>query len=90
MRREHPKDHASQSSKLSEKGDGVGESILGQSRCGTSKTDRSRKQLYTTTAVLASPQSAIKTGKFCDVSEMTSLKNFVTSFAGHIAAEAAR
>lgn len=49
-----------------------------------------QEQLYTTTAVLASPQSAIKTGKFCDVSEMTSLKNFVTSFAGHIAAEAAR
>jgi hypothetical protein len=49
-----------------------------------------QEQLYTTAAVLASPQSAIKTGKFCDVSEMTSLKNFVTSFAGHIAAEAAR
>lgn len=49
-----------------------------------------QEQLYTTTAVLASPQSAIKTGKFSDVSEMTSLKNFVTSFAGHIAAEAAR
>jgi hypothetical protein len=49
-----------------------------------------QEQLYTTTAVLASPQSAIKTGKFSDVSEMTSLKNFITSFAGHIAAEAAR
>lgn len=49
-----------------------------------------QEQLYTTAAVLASPQSAIKTGKFSDVSEMTSLKNFVTSFAGHIAAEAAR
>lgn len=49
-----------------------------------------QEQLYTTTAVLASPQSAIRTGKFSDVSEMTSLKNFVSSFAGHIAAEAAR
>lgn len=48
------------------------------------------EQLYSTTAVLATPQSAIKTGKFSDVSEMTSLKSFVTSFAGHIAAEAAR
>lgn len=49
-----------------------------------------QEQLYTTTAVLASPQTAIKTGKFADVSDMTSLKTFVTTFAGHIAAEAAR
>jgi Restriction endonuclease XhoI len=49
-----------------------------------------QEQLYTTTAVLASTQSAIKTGKFSDVSEMTSLKSFVSSFAGHIAAEAVR
>lgn len=49
-----------------------------------------QEQLYTTTAVLASPQTAIKTGKFSDVSDLTSLKTFVTSFAGHIASEAAR
>jgi type II restriction enzyme len=49
-----------------------------------------QEQLYTTTAVLASPHTATKTGKFSDVSEMTSLKTFVTSFAGHIAAAAAR
>jgi type II restriction enzyme len=49
-----------------------------------------QEQLYTTTAVLASPQTAIKTGKFSDISDMTSLKTFVTTFAGHIAAEAAR
>ncbi|MBP6506730.1 MAG: hypothetical protein KA257_04125 [Opitutaceae bacterium] len=49
-----------------------------------------QEQLYTATAVLASPQTAIKSGRFSDVSEMTNLKNFVTSFAGHIAAEAAR
>lgn len=49
-----------------------------------------QEQLYTTTTVLASPQTAIKTGKFSDVSDMTSLKTFVTSFAGHIASEAAR
>ncbi len=49
-----------------------------------------QEQLYTTASVLASPQTAIKTGKFSDVSDMTSLKTFVTSFAGHIAAEAAR
>jgi hypothetical protein len=49
-----------------------------------------QEQLYTATAVLASPQAAIRTGKFSDVSEMTSLKTFVASFAGHIASEAAR
>jgi len=49
-----------------------------------------QEQLYTTAAVLASPRTARSTGKFLAVSEMTSLKTFVTSFAGHIAAEAAR
>jgi hypothetical protein len=49
-----------------------------------------QEQLYTTATVLASPKTAIKTGEFHDVSEMTSLKAFVTSFAGHIASEAAR
>jgi len=49
-----------------------------------------REQLYTTTAVLVSPQAAINASKFSDVSDMTSLKTFVTSFAGHIAAEATR
>ena len=47
-------------------------------------------QLYTITAVPASPTTAIKTGAFSDVSDMTSLKTFVTGFAGHIASEAAR
>ena len=49
-----------------------------------------QEQLYTTAAVIASPMTAIRTGVFSDVSEMSSLKNFVASFAGHIAAEAAR
>lgn len=49
-----------------------------------------QEQLYTTAAVIASPKTAIRTGVFSDVSEMSSLKNFVASFAGHIAAEAAR
>lgn len=48
------------------------------------------EQLYTSTAVLASPRTASRSGKFSDVSEMTSLKAFVTAFAGHIAATAAR
>jgi hypothetical protein len=49
-----------------------------------------QEQLYTTAAVLASPRSAAHDGTFSSVSEMTSLKHFVTAFAGHIAAEAAR
>ena len=49
-----------------------------------------QEQLYTTAAVLASPKSAITTGTFSDVSDLTSLKNFVTRFAGHVASEAAR
>jgi hypothetical protein len=49
-----------------------------------------QEQLYTTAAVIASPKTAVRTGMFSDVSDMSSLKNFVASFAGHIAAEAAR
>jgi restriction endonuclease XhoI-like protein len=49
-----------------------------------------QEQLYTTAAVLASPRTAATTGKFETLSEMTSLKTFVTTLAGHIAAEAAR
>jgi len=49
-----------------------------------------QEQLYTTATVLASPRTAVADGAFSDLSEMTSLRTFVTSFAGHIAAEAAR
>jgi hypothetical protein len=49
-----------------------------------------QEQLYTTASVLASPRSAATTGEFSNLSELTSLKTFVTSLAGHIAAEAAR
>ena len=49
-----------------------------------------QEQLYTTACVIASPSSAAADGAYSDVSDMTSLKTFVTSFAGHIAAEAAR
>ncbi len=48
------------------------------------------ERLYTTATIMASPRTAAATGEFVDLSELTSLKNFVTSFAGHIAAEAAR
>lgn len=48
------------------------------------------EQLYTTASIIASPRSAVTTGEFVDFSEMTGLRAFVTSLAGHIAAEAAR
>ncbi len=49
-----------------------------------------REQLYTTASVIASPRSAVTTGAFVELSAMTGLSTFVTSFAGHIAAEASR
>ena len=49
-----------------------------------------QEQLYTTAAVLASPRDAASSGEYVHLSEMTGLKNFVSAFAGHIAAEAAR
>ncbi len=49
-----------------------------------------QEQLYTTAAVLASPRSAAQTGEISAMSSMTDLKTFVTSLAGHVAAEAAR
>ena len=49
-----------------------------------------QEQLYTTAALLASPRTAVTTGEFNALSEMTNLKTFVTTLAGHIAAEAAR
>lgn len=49
-----------------------------------------KEQLYTAAALMASKRSAKDDGAFCELSELTSLKNFVASFAGHIAAEAAR
>jgi hypothetical protein len=49
-----------------------------------------KEQLYTTASVISSPRTAVSTGEYADLSEMTSLKTFVTSLAGHIAVEAAR
>jgi hypothetical protein len=39
---------------------------------------------------MASPRTAADSGEFMDLSELTSLKTFITSFAGHIAAEPAQ
>lgn len=46
--------------------------------------------LYTSASFIASPRSAGKDGAYEHLSELTSLKTFVTEFAGHIAAVAAR
>lgn len=50
----------------------------------------SQERLYTTASLMTSPRDAKDSGAFADLSELTSLKTFVTSFAGHIASEAAR
>jgi hypothetical protein len=39
---------------------------------------------------MASPRTAATTGEFVDLSELTGLRTFITTFAGRIAAEAAR
>lgn len=49
-----------------------------------------QEQLYTTAALIASPRTAAKTGEFVQMSDMTNLKTFVSSLAGHVAAETAR
>ena len=49
-----------------------------------------QEQLYSAASVITSARSAKVTGDYGDLSGMTSLKTFVTSLAGHIAAEAAR
>ena len=49
-----------------------------------------QEQLYTTATVLLSPRTSVEGGAYSELSEMTGLKTFVTSLAGHAAAEAAR
>ncbi|MBK6930126.1 MAG: PaeR7I family type II restriction endonuclease [Saprospirales bacterium] len=49
-----------------------------------------QEQLYSAASVITSTRSAEMTGDYSDLSGMTSLKTFVTSLVGHIAAEAAR
>lgn len=49
-----------------------------------------QEQLYTTACVISSPRTAVQSGEYKEVSEMTGLKAFVASLAGHCAAEAAR
>jgi len=49
-----------------------------------------QEQLYTTAAVIAAERSAVDSGDFTNLSNMTSLKAFITSLAGHAASTAAR
>jgi Restriction endonuclease XhoI len=49
-----------------------------------------KEQLYSAAAVIATPRTAVADGAFVELSAMTGLRSFVASFAGHIAAEAAR
>jgi len=49
-----------------------------------------QEQLYTTASIITSPRAAVNSGDYSDLSEMTSLKTFAASLAGHVAAEAAR
>jgi hypothetical protein len=49
-----------------------------------------RENLYTAASVICSPRSAIKDGTYEEIDSLTGLTSFVTSFASHIAAEAAR
>ncbi len=46
------------------------------------------ERLYTAATVILSPRTASKSGNYSEQSETTSLKIFVTTLAGHIAAEA--
>ncbi len=49
-----------------------------------------QEQLYTAASVLLSPRTSVATGAYSELSEMTGLKTFITTLAGHAAAEAAR
>ena len=49
-----------------------------------------QEQLYTAASVLMSPRSALDSGEYLELSELTGLRTFVTLFAGHIAMEGVR
>ena len=48
------------------------------------------EQLYTAAAVLISPREAIATGKYAELNELTGLRTFITTLAGHAASAAAQ
>jgi hypothetical protein len=47
------------------------------------------ERLYTAATVITSSRTASKSGAYSEMGELTGLKSFVTTLAGHIAAEAA-
>jgi hypothetical protein len=49
-----------------------------------------KEQLYTSAALITSERSAVATGNYSEESAMTGLRAFISSLAGHVAAEAAR
>lgn len=49
-----------------------------------------KEQLYTTAALVAAKRSAVDSGDFTSLSDMSSLKTFITTLAGHVASSAAR
>lgn len=49
-----------------------------------------QEQLYTSATIITAERSAVNTGNFSELSAMTSLKTFVSTLAGHVAAESAR
>lgn len=44
-----------------------------------------QEQLYSAASVLTSPRSAVQSGEYGDVSDLTNLRTFVSSLAGHVA-----
>jgi hypothetical protein len=49
-----------------------------------------QEQLYSAASIITSTRNAKTTGEYAELSELTGLKTFVTTLAGHIGAEAAR
>ena len=49
-----------------------------------------QEQLYTAASVILSPRSASESGEYTETADLAGVRTFVTSLAGHIAAEAAR
>lgn len=49
-----------------------------------------QENLYTAATTILSPRTANTTGAYSELSELTGLRNFLITLAGHIAAEAAR
>ena len=49
-----------------------------------------QEQLYTAASIMTSPRSALESGEYAELSEITGLRTFVSELAGYVAVEAAR